>query len=840
MLKNTLFSIVLLVFSACSSVAADKQNGRESFNGEWLFKLQMQADTTNFASAKLDDRQWRKLDLPHDWAIEGNFSENNPSGTGGGALPGGIGWYRKHFGTPSTLREGEKIFMDFDGAYMNASVYINEHLLGIRPYGYASFSYDITPYLDKTGDNVIAVKVDNAEQPNSRWYSGCGIYRNVWLRHTHGIFIPLWGQQVVPYDITSDKASVAVTTGIENSTACPRQVRIVTILYDPQGKDVARTEGQIPVEAASTNQCEQHLTVKSPLLWSPGTPSLYTLMTELSVNGKTIGRYETKTGFRNIAFDARTGFSLNGIKTKIQGVCLHHDAGALGAVVNRRAIERRLEIMKEMGANAIRVSHNPPAPELLELCDSMGLMVMDETFDMWRKKKTEHDYARYFNEWHERDLTDLIRRDRNHPSIIMWSIGNEVLEQWSHADADTLSLEQANLILNFGHGEEMLAHEDSAMSVNSMLTKKLADMVRDLDGTRPVTAGCNEPDPGNHLFRSNALDIIGYNYHDEWFKNVPANFPGKPFIVTESVSGLMTRGYYRMPSDSMFIWPERWDKPFYEKSFACSSYDNCHVPWGAAHEKMMAEVSDNEFISGQFVWTGFDYIGEPTPFGWPARSSYFGIVDLAGFPKDIYYMYQSQWRPDKNVLHLFPHWNWIPEQQIDMWAFYNNADEIELFINGRSQGIRRPETGKYHAEWRVQFQPGTIEAITRKGGKEVARQSINTAGNAYAIHLTPDKDIITSDGKDLSYVTVEIVDHDGNLCPWAENEVKLQVEGAGFNAGVDNGSPVSLEPFKANERKAFYGKALLIVQSNGKDGNIKITAGSPGLKTNRITLQTVK
>lgn len=840
MIKNIQLFLLLLFLSACSSKADSSLNDCEAFNSGWLFMLQAQTDTTHLALMGLDDSLWRKLDLPHDWAIEGDFCKDNPSGTGGGALPGGIGWYRKHFSTPSTLQKGNKIFIDFDGVYMNASVYVNEHFLGIRPYGYASFSYDITPYLHKTGDNVIAVKVDNAEQPNSRWYSGCGIFRNVWLRNTHGIFVPLWGQQVIPYDISSDKASIAVTTDIENSTNQSQQVRIVNTLHDPQGKEVVRAKEEILVEATSSHSCELHLTVNTPLLWSPENPSLYTLMTELSANGKTISKYETKTGFRNIAFDAQTGFSLNGVKTKIQGVCLHHDAGALGAVVNHRAIERQLEIMKEMGANAIRVSHNPPAPELLDLCDSMGLMVMDETFDMWRKKKTEHDYARYFNEWHERDLADLVRRDRNHPSIIMWSIGNEVLEQWSHADADTLSLEQANLILNFGHGKEMLAREDSVMSVNSMLTQKLADMVRALDGTRPITAGCNEPNPGNHLFRSQALDVIGYNYHDEWFEKVPVNFPGKPFIVTESVSGLMTRGYYRMPSDSMFIWPERWDKPFFEESFACSSYDNCHVPWGATHEKMMAEVSCNEFISGQFVWTGFDYIGEPTPFGWPARSSYFGIVDLAGFPKDIYYMYQSQWRPDINVLHLFPHWNWMPGQQIDMWAYYNNADEIELFVNGKSQGIRRPETGKYHAEWHVQYQPGTVEAITRRGGKEVARKSITTAEDAYAIRLKPDREVLASDGKDLSYITVEIVDKNGSLCPWAENEITFQVKGSGIIAGVDNGSPVSLEPFKADKRKAFYGKALLIVQSNGKSGSVEITASSSGLTPHILTLQTIK
>lgn len=834
--RYIIFSILLLVLGACSSGTGNYPNDRVPFNDNWSFYLQESSDTTDYASVGFDDSGWRKLDLSHDWAIEGTFSKDNPSGIGGGALPGGIGWYRKTFDTPAGMKADDRVFVDFDGAYMNASVYVNGHLLGTRPYGYASFSYNITDYLSKNGKNVIAVKVDNAEQPNSRWYSGCGIYRNVWLRHTAGVYVPLWGQYVIS-DINAVGNGIScVYTSVENSTDSPRELTVETRIFSPDGSEVGKAETKITALADSVVSWSQEITIPSPLLWSTSAPNLYRVETRLISGGKTTGVYETVTGFRTLTFDAEKGFFLNGEKMKIRGVCLHHDAGALGAVVNRRAIERQLEIMKEMGANAIRSSHNPPAPELLELCDSMGLLVMDETFDMWRKKKTEHDYSRYFNEWHEKDLTDLIRRDRNHPSVFMWSIGNEVLEQWSHADADTLSLEEANLILNFGHGKEMLAHEDSAMSVNSLLTRKLADMVRELDTERPITAGCNEPDPGNHLFRSDALDVIGYNYHDEWFKDVPSNFPGKPFIVTESVSALMTRGYYRMPSDSMYIWPERWDKPFYEPSFSCSSYDNCHVPWGSTHEKSMAEVEDNDFVSGQFVWTGFDYLGEPTPYGWPARSSYFGIVDLAGIPKDVYYMYQSQWRPDLNVLHLFPHWNWEDGQDIDMWAYYNNADEVELFVNGKSQGIRKPEKGKYHASWRVKFESGTVEAVSRKDGKEVARTSIRTAGEPYAVKLTPDRNTIHADGKDLSYLTVEIVDRDGNLCPWADNEVTFSVCGEGFNAGVDNGSPISLEPFKADRRKAFYGKAMLIIQSNGKSGDIKVTAQSDGLESATATL----
>lgn len=832
-----IFSLLLLILGACSPRINCNINDRSSFNTDWSFcLLQSATDTTDYSLSNFDHSNWRKLDLPHDWAIEGNFSKDNPSGTGGGALPGGTGWYRKTFTTPSDMRNGDRLFVDFDGAYMNTSVYINGHLLGTRPYGYASFSYDITDYLDKKGNNVIAVKVDNADQPNSRWYSGCGIYRNVWLRHTANVFVPLWGQHIIAEVKSTGDAMISVNTDIENASDKLQEVIIRTKVVGPDGGETGQTESSLQLNGKTVSKCKQNIPVASPKLWSTDSPSLYSVITQIVVDDKVTGTYQQATGFRTLSFNANKGFSLNGKHLKIRGVCLHHDAGALGAAVNRRAIERQLEMMKNMGANAIRVSHNPPAPELLDLCDSMGLLVMDETFDMWRKKKTEHDYARYFNEWHEKDLTDLILRDRNHPSVFMWSIGNEVLEQWSQADADTLSLEQANLILNFGHGKEMLAGKDTEMSVNSLLTQKLADMVRKLDTTRTITAGCNEPDPGNHLFRSKALDVIGYNYHDEWFKTVPTNFPGKPFIVTESVSALMTRGYYRMPADSMFIWPERWDKPFQESSFSCSAYDNCHVPWGSTHEKSMAEVENHDFIAGQFVWTGFDYLGEPTPFGWPARSSYFGIVDLAGIPKDIYYMYQSQWRPDKTVLHLFPHWNWQKGQTVDMWTYYNNADEVELYINKMSQGICKPEKGQYHAAWKVPFVPGTIEVVSRKNGKEVARKSIKTAGQPYAVRLTPDKSIIHADRQDLSYLTVEIVDKDGNLCPWAENEIQFEVKGAGFNTGVDNGSPISLEPFKADKRKAFYGKAMLIVRSNGQTGSIDVTASSSGLKEGKVSL----
>ncbi len=821
---------LLLGFLGSSSVKADTPR-RADFNSGWLFCL---GDDPSAARYDYDDTGWRRLNLPHDWAIEGEFSKDNPSGTGGGALPGGIAWYRKSFVVKESDK-GKRLNVDFDGAYMNSSVYINGHLLGTRPYGYISFGYDLTPYVKWGKKNMIAVRVDNAEQPNSRWYSGCGIYRNVWLTKLNPVHIARWGTYVTASEVTKNSASLNIRTKIQNESEVNAPVKLTSELINADGVVIANHSTSQHIIKGKEVEVSQQFVVKNPQLWSVDHPYLYTIRTKVIKGGVVIDNYDTPTGIRSFRFDARKGFILNEESLKINGVCMHHDLGCLGAAVNTRAIERQLQLLKEMGCNGIRCSHNPPAPELLDLCDRMGFIVMDEAFDMWRKKKTSHDYSRYFDHWYERDLTDLVLRDRNHPSIFMWSIGNEVLEQWTDVRADTLSLEEANLILNFGHSADKLAKEGE-MSVNSLLCGKLADMVKSLDPGRPVTAGCNEPNPDNHLFRSGALDIIGFNYHDAWFAGVPDKFPGKPFLITESVSALMTRGYYRMPSDSMYIWPERWDKPFYESSFSCSSYDNCHVPWGSTHEQSLHQVKNNDFISGQYIWTGFDYLGEPTPYGWPARSSYFGIVDLAGFPKDIYYLYQSEWT-NKDVLHLFPHWNWTPGQEIDMWAYYNHADEVELFINGKSQGVRRKGKDDFHVIWRVKFEPGVVSVVSRKAGKTVLEREIHTPGTPARIRLTADRQSILADGKDLSFVTVEVLDKDGYLCPEAESLISFDVEGAGFIAGVDNGNPVSLEKFKANHRKAFHGKCLVVIQNIGKSGNIKLSARSESLKADEIKIK---
>lgn len=809
-----------------SSYAFSGKERAELFVSGWRFHL---GNPEGDASRQdFDDGAWRLLDLPHDWSIEGDFSADHPARKEGGALPGGLGWYRKVFEAPREW-QGKKVFVDFDGVYMNSEVFVNGNSLGVRPYGYSSFRYDLTPYLKWGERNVLAVKVDNSTQPNSRWYSGSGIYRNVWLTVVEPVHVGHWGTFVTTPEVTGEKAVMEVRTMVKNDGQAGRRVGVVSTLLDARGRMVARQSGFVDVPAGGCSEASHTLIMTAPELWSTEHPYLYKVRTELKVDGRSVDTYYTTTGVRHFKFDARTGFWLNGKHMKINGVCMHHDLGCLGAAVNVRAIKRQLEILKEMGCNGIRCTHNPPAPELLDLCDRMGFVVMDEAFDMWRIHKTAYDYACYFDRWHERDLADLVLRDRNHPCIFMWSVGNEVGEQWRNAGRDTLSVEDANILLNFGRDESDLPRLEGT-HVNTLLAAKLAGLVRRYDPTRPVLTGNNSGGKDNLLHKPEArMDIIGYNYCVWDIPKVPKVFPGRPFLLTESISGLMTRGFYRMPSDSMYVWPMRGEVRVPEGSnHLTSAYDNCHVPWGCSHEAGMRMVKNNDFISGQYVWTGFDYIGEPTPFPFPSRSSYFGIIDLAGFPKDVYYMYQSEWA-EKPVLHLFPHWNWKEGQKVDLWVYYNQADEVELFVNGKSQGTKRKGRDDFHVAWRVRYEPGTVKAVSRKDGKEVLVREIHTAGVPARIRLTADRDTLCADGRDLAFVTVEVLDRDGNLCPEAENLVHFEVGGQVLIAGVDNGSPFSMERFKDTKRKAFFGKCLVVLQSNGKAGHATLKAVSEGL-----------
>jgi len=823
---------VLLALTAlygCSASIIDEPARKTTlFNPEWKFIL---GDNPRASIESFDDSSWQVLNLPHDWSIEADFSVDNPATPGGGALPGGIGWYRKTFTLPAAPagRQEQVTYIEFDGIYWNSTVWINGQLLGERPSGYVSFRYDLTPHLKYGQKNTIAVRVDNSRQPNSRWYSGSGIYRNVRLVTVDPLHIAHWGTYVTTENVSAQSAGVNLRVTLENGSKEARDAELVSVIRDADGKVKAKVNSKVTVRKEEKIETVQVMTLEKPQLWSVDRPYMYRITTQVVENGRVIDEYDTPLGVRFFAFDREKGFSLNGEPMKIKGVCQHHDLGCLGAAVNVRALERQLQILKEMGCNSIRTSHNPPAPELLDLCDRMGFIVQNEAFDMWHKRKSPEDYSHFFAEWHERDLTDFILRDRNHPSIMMWSIGNEVLEQWVHMDVDTLDLQQANILFNFAKSMNRNDHSDD-LHANALLTIKLADMVRELDPTRPITAGNQEPRPYNNLFKSGALDIYGFNYSDELWPELPEMYPGKKFIITESTSSLMSRGYYEMPSDKVFIRPERWDMPYEKAGNQCSAYDNSRTPWGTTHERTWQLVKKHDFLSGMYVWTGFDYLGEPTPYWWPSRSSYFGIVDLAGFPKDVYYMYKSEWTKEP-VLHVFPHWNWSPGETVDIWAYYNEADEVELFLNGRSLGARSKQGDEVKVWWRIPYEAGTLKAISRKGGKEVLTREIHTAGAPVSLRLTADRQTISADGTDLSFITVEAVDAHGNAVPVVDNMVNFSIKGTGFIAGTDNGDATDHLSLKKPARRLFNGKALVVVQSNGKRGNIELTATAEGLKS---------
>jgi beta-galactosidase len=797
------FTPILILSVSCSNERIKARNNI-NFNQGWKF---YPGDADGASDPDYNDSEWRDLNLPHDWSIESEFKPDNPATPGGGALPGGIGWYRKSFILPDQDKE-KLVFIDFDGIYQNSEVWINGHYLGKRPYGYISFRYELTPYLIYDGvENVLAVKVDNSKQPNSRWYSGSGIYRNVRLVLTNKVFIDHRGTFVTTPRIDEKSALVSILTRVRNVLPESQAFRLKTEITNADGRVVASWFSEEELANNSSKKILHELEVWDPVLWSVENPYLYKVITTIECSGTITDQYETVFGIRYFSFDSEKGFSLNGKSMKLYGVCNHHDLGCLGAAVNKRALERQLEILKEMGCNSIRTSHNPPAPELLDLCDKMGFLVMDEAFDMWKRRKTPFDYHLYWDEWHVRDLEDFIKRDRNHPSVFIWSIGNEIGEQWDTS--------------------------------GTRMARELASIVKNLDQTRPITSGCNHPDPENYILRSGALDLVGYNYQQDHFDEFPEKFPGQNFIASETTSALATRGYYDMPSDSIRVWPTRWDIPARANpDHTCSAYDNCHVPWGSTHEEAWKMIKKYDFLSGMYIWTGFDYLGEPTPYWWPARSSYFGIVDLAGFPKDAYWLYKSEWT-DEPVLHIFPHWNWSEGDTIDAWA-YTSCDEVELFLNGRTLGVRHKVEDVFHLVWRVPWEPGELRAVGKDPENGTLEKSVKTAGKPSKIVLSADRDVIHADGSDLSFITVKITDDNGIVVPNANHHIQFSIEGAGIIAGVDNGLQTSHEPFKADNRNAFNGLCLAVVQSLEKPGKINLTASSEGLVSASINIKTIR
>jgi beta-galactosidase len=787
----------------------------------------------SFAQASFDDSQWRLLNLPHDWGIEGPFSQDLPGDTG--KLPwAGVAWYRKHLDVPAS-DQGRKIYLAVDGAMAYATVWVNGQFVGGWPYGYASWQVDLTPFLKFGADNVIAIRLDNPLD-SSRWYPGGGIYRNVWLVKTAPVHIGHWGTYVTTPEITPQSATVKFQITLDNDTDAEAKVTVKNEIAELKadggaGKSIASIPAaDVTIPARQSLANEGQLTVKKPRLWSIEKPQRYVLLTTVEQDGKPVDNYQTPFGIRTIDFTADNGFLLNGQRVPLNGVCDHHDLGALGAALNTRALARQIEILKDMGCNAIRTSHNPPAPELLDLCDSMGMVVMDESFDCWKRAKKKNDYHLLWDDWHEKDWRAELRRDRNHPSIVLWSIGNEIPEQTSPSGA-AIAAELTGI-----------AHEE--------------------DPTRPTTAACNQIASGYNGYGSN-LDVFGYNYKPTEYGKFRAANPNKALFGSETSSCVSSRGEY--------FFPVGTNKSGGRADFQMSSYDLYAPSWATPPDWEFAGQDKYPFCAGEFVWTGFDYLGEPTPYNGdasnllnftdpaekarmqkeldelgkikvPSRSSYFGIIDLAGFKKDRFFLYQARWRPDFPMAHILPHWDW-PERigQITPVHVYTSGDEAELFLNGKSLGRKKKELYEYRIHWDdVVYQPGELKVVAYKNGKKWATETVTTTGEPAKLALQADRNKILADGQDLSYITVTVADKHGSMAPRANNHIQFEIEGPGEILATDNGDATSFESFQAPERNAFNGMALVIVRAKpGLTGTIKLTAKSDGLAAGTIRLKSV-
>jgi beta-galactosidase len=830
---STLLMTVITLWLTDALIAQDSPRSRESFNQGWKFVKYFNAsdeavstdrEPENLQLPSVNDNNWRSLDVPHDWAIEGPFSDTLENGTG--LLPWkGIGWYRKHFSLNNSDKD-KRIYVDFDGAMANAKVWLNGKFVGEWPYGYTSFRLDLTPYVIVGKENIIAVRLDTKNW-DSRWYPGAGLYRNVWLVKTSQLHIANNGVFCTTPEIKKDKAMLSVQAEVESHISDPAPVTVKVIIYklndkfEPAATPVTESKPvTATMEALKNHTFRLDIPVKEPVLWDINTPELYRAVV-IIMQGKTVtDSYETNFGFRTLNFTAREGFYLNGKKVPVNGVCNHHDLGALGAAFNIRAAERQLELLKEMGCNAIRTSHNPPAPELVELCDKMGFLIMVELVDTWRIGKKPKDYNLIFDAWHQEDLKAMVRRDRNHPSVFMWSIGNEVPDQ-----------------------------------SNPYLAKALNEIVKMEDNTRPVTAGCDHPMSGIDGFQK-SLDVFGINYRMRQYQQFfdlkdNANLG---IISTESASTVSSRGEYFWP-----VVQGDLNNNLPKGVFQVTSYDVAYPAWASTADQQFT-LNDKYPVMGEFVWTGFDYIGEPTPYDgdmsglkptdWgyketlkllefegvkevPSRSSYFGIFDLAGFRKDRFYLYQSRWRSDLPMAHILPHWNW-PERKglVTPVHVYTSGDEAELFLNGKSLGKKKKGEFEYRLKWDdVVYQPGELKVIAYKNGVKWAEDVVRTTEKASALSVSADRPAVHADGNDLIYITVRIEDKNKLLVPRSNNQLNFSIEGPGRIVATDNGDATSHESFQAKSKKAFNGLCLVIVAAEkGATGSFTVKAESKGLK----------
>ena len=785
-----------------------------------------------YVKSDFDDSEWRHLNLPHDWAIEGPFNIDYNGSTG--KLPyWGIRWYRKTLEL-SQDDAGKQIYLDIDGAMSYVSVWCNGQYVGGWPYGYASFRLDLTPYIKAGQKNVLAIRLDNPDD-TSRWYPGSGIYRNVWLVKTSPVHVEQWGTFVRNQQVDSEIAVMEMGVNIENHAGKDVQVKLQTSVYlqgkdgRPVGEEVTQSMTKdIAIKKDSWSSARFQFKVDKPKLWDIDTPNCYVAVSRVFMDGKEMDSYETPFGIRTIEFTHNQGFMLNGQKVAIKGVCMHHDLGALGAAFNEVAAERQLRIMKEMGANAIRTSHNPPAPELVALCDRMGLMMQLELADTWQKGKRKNDYNLLFDDWSEADMRSLVRHYRNHPSVIMWSIGNEMPDQTTDQGV--------------------------------IIARNLTAYCHDEDPTRPTSLGCNKRDA---VFRDivNQVDIFGLNYFHKTYPVFKEQNPTRRYHASETSSATSSRGEY--------FFPVTTDVNDSRSGFQLSSYDMTTIGWGCAPEVQFKMNEEYPFMSGEFVWTGFDYLGEPTPYNkdltnllnfsdpnelekarkeleelgkikTPSRSSYFGIVDLCGFPKDRYYNYKSYWRPDVPTVHILPHWNWEERiGEITPVHIYTSGDAVELFLNGKSLGRREKAHSYDRLTWDdVRYEPGSLKAVAYKNGQKWAEELVETTGKPAALQVTAEKTELKSDGTDLSFIRVAVVDSQGRVVPRSKNHLKFSVTGPAEIIATDNGDATSLLPFQLSERDAYNGLALVILRSQYmKQGKVVLTVESKGLPKQKIALK---
>jgi beta-galactosidase len=790
---------------------------RVNFDSGWRF---LKGDHVQGQTRGLDDLDWRLIDLPHDWSIEGPFdgSENSQ-----GNLPTGVGWYRKRFKVADRAVDG-LVSIEFDGVYENSEVWINEHYLGRRPSGYVPFHYDLTPFLNRAGENLIAVRVDNSRQPNSRWYSGSGIYRHTWILTTSHIHVAPWGVFVTTPIVAKDRATVEVKTRVQNRGNTAAVCSVTTAVSDAHGAGIQSAETSQTIEAGGESEFVQRFQIASPNLWSHDNPATYLARTTIRQAGAVVDNVDTPFGIRDAVFDSRRGFLINGTSVKLNGVCLHHDGGCVGAAVPEQVWERRLEALREMGCNAIRTSHNPPAAEFLDLCDRMGFYVMAEAFDEWRHGKGQigpYGYAQYFDEWFERDVENFVRRDRNHPSIVIWSAGNEIGDQSAPEGAETL--------------------------------QKLLAVFRREDPTRLVTCGCDQiaSEPSENRVRPEfleAMDVVGYNYVDRWRTRIETYFdadrgahPQWRVVGTESGSMGGKRGDYGHLAHE--------GPGSFERGSRGRMIDV---------EQLWKFVKVHDYVAGDFMWTGIDYLGEAR---WPSKAASSGVLDTCGFKKDGFYFYQSQWTAEP-MIHLFPHWNWAGrEGEFLPVLCYTNCDTVELFLNGKSVGVKGyafpregmenhygnyPERAKalrttadLHLAWDVPYEPGRLVAVGTRAGKQLLTVELRTAGPPSAIMLIPDRHSVAAGTAEIVHIAVQVVDDRGTIVPDASNEIRFEVKGDGALIGLDNGDPESHEDYRSNVRRAFHGLALAIVRSHGNKGAIEVTATGSSVRTGTVSIVSV-